>query len=34
VIDDSVRSLDSLNPDQFRLKGYQHHPRLSGEVAV
>jgi thymidylate synthase len=34
VIDDSVTSLDALIPDQFRLIGYEHHPRLSGEVAV
>jgi thymidylate synthase len=34
VIDDSVESLDDLTPDHFRLVGYQHHPRLSGEVAV
>ncbi len=34
VIDDSVTSLDGLSPEQFRLVGYQHHPRLSGEVAV
>jgi thymidylate synthase len=34
VIDDSVTSLDGLTPDQFRLLGYKHHPRLSGEVAV
>lgn len=33
-IDDSVRSLDGLAPEQFRVVGYQHHPRLSGEVAV
>lgn len=34
VIDDSVRSLDGLVPEQFRLVGYEHHPRLTGEVAV
>jgi thymidylate synthase len=34
VIDDSVTSLDGLIPDQFRLIGYEHHDRLSGEVAV
>ena len=34
VIDESVNSLDGLTPDQFRLEGYQHHPRLSGEVAI
>ena len=34
VIDESVSSLEGLTPDQFRLAGYQHHPRLSGEVAV
>lgn len=33
-IDDSVTSLDGLRLDQFRLVGYQHHPRLSGEVAI
>jgi thymidylate synthase len=33
-IDDSVISLDELRPEQMRLVGYQHHPRLSGEVAV
>jgi thymidylate synthase len=34
VIEESVQSIDGLSPDQFRLVGYQHHPRLSGEVAV
>ena len=34
VIDESVKRLDGLTPDQFRLEGYQHHPRLSGEVAI
>jgi thymidylate synthase len=34
VIDDSVTGLDELVPEQFRLVGYQHHPRLGGEVAV
>jgi thymidylate synthase len=34
VIDDSVTSLEGLTPDQFRLVGYRHHPRLTGEVAV
>ncbi len=34
VIDESVTTLDGLSPDQFRLEGYQYHPRLSGEVAV
>jgi thymidylate synthase len=34
VIDDSVTSLDGLVPEQFRLVGYKHHPRLTGEVAV
>ena len=34
VIDKSVKGLDGLTPEQFRLEGYQHHPRLSGEVAV
>ncbi len=34
VIDDDVASLDGLDPHQFKLIGYQHHPRLSGEVAV
>jgi thymidylate synthase len=35
TIDSSVTSLDDpLEPDQFRLVGYQHHPRLTGEVAV
>ncbi|SIO57544.1 thymidylate synthase [Singulisphaera sp. GP187] len=33
-IDDSVTSLDGLTPEQFRLVGYRHHARLSGEVAV
>jgi thymidylate synthase len=33
-IDDGVTGLDGLTPDQFRLVDYQHHPRLSGEVAV
>ncbi|WP_406694776.1 thymidylate synthase [Singulisphaera sp. Ch08] len=33
-IDDSVSSLEGLTPEQFRLVGYRHHPRLSGEVAV
>ena len=33
-IDDSVTSLDGLTPEQFRLIGYRHHARLSGEVAV
>lgn len=33
-IDDSVTSLDGLSPEQFRLVGYRHHARLSGEVAV
>jgi thymidylate synthase len=34
VIDEGVNSLEGLTPDQFLLVGYQHHPRLSGEVAV
>lgn len=34
VIDDGVRNLEGLAPEQFRLVGYRHHPRLSGEVAV
>jgi thymidylate synthase len=34
VIDESVRGLDGLVPEQFRLEGYQHHSRLSAEVAV
>jgi thymidylate synthase len=34
VIDDGVQNLDDLSPDQFRLDNYQHHPRLTGEVAV
>lgn len=34
VIEDRVSSLEGLTPDQFRLIGYQHHPRLTGEVAV
>jgi thymidylate synthase len=34
VIEDSITSLDGLTPDQIRLLGYQHHPRLAGEVAV
>jgi thymidylate synthase len=34
VIDEDVTSLDGLSPDQFHLVGYQHHPRLTGEVAV
>jgi thymidylate synthase len=33
-IDDSVTSLEGLSPEQFRLVGYRHHARLSGEVAV
>lgn len=33
-IDESVTSLDGLTPEQFRLVGYRHHPRLSGEVAI
>jgi thymidylate synthase len=33
-IDPSVTSLDGLLPEQFKLIGYQHHPRLSGEVAI
>lgn len=33
-IDDSVTSLEGLTPEQFRLVGYRHHARLSGEVAV
>jgi thymidylate synthase len=33
-IDDGVTGLDGLEPEQFRLVGYQHHPRLRGEVAV
>jgi thymidylate synthase len=34
VIDESVTGLDGLKPEQFRLVGYEHHPRLTGEVAV
>ncbi len=34
VIDDSVTTLDDLDPSQFRLVGYRHHPRLPGEVAI
>jgi thymidylate synthase len=34
VIDERVTSLDGLTPDLFRLVGYRHHPRLTGEVAV
>jgi thymidylate synthase len=34
VIDDGVTNLDGLTPDQFRVVGYKHHPRLTGEVAV
>jgi len=34
LMDENVRSLDGLTSDQFKLVGYQHHPRLSGEVAI
>ncbi len=34
VLDDGIKGIDGLTPDQFRLVGYQHHPRLTGEVAV
>ena len=34
VIDKSIKGINGLTPDQFRLVGYQHHPRLTGEVAV
>lgn len=34
VIDDCIKGIDGLTPDQFRLVGYQHHPRLTGEVAI
>ena len=34
TFDAAVTSLDGLVPEQFRLVGYRHHPRLSGEVAI
>jgi len=34
LMDENVRSLDGLTSEQFKLVGYQHHPRLSGEVAI
>ncbi len=34
VIDGSVTSLIGIEPQQFTLTDYHHHPRLKGEVAV
>jgi thymidylate synthase len=33
-LDDAIERVDGLSPDQFRLKNYESHPPLRGEVAV